>query len=364
MNRISDLTEHILFPTDRIRLKLHFFKNKARIFLIPFIDKAILIKTLLKGLMYLQLFERRRPNILIYLEALLARTPFHHPTYGDVKEKVRTWTAGYAGERWFDRIWHDYASDEVFRVIPDFAIPAHQMDAVCVFSKFIVIIEIKNIGGVIEMNGMTRQFTRTLHTETMGMRNPDDQLYRHEKKIRQLTNNKIPVIGIVVFTNPSSILKLEAVERRVIHLSGFPFVLDQLIEQYGAYPSFDVPQLCDLLLAHQCPPTAYQSEPITFPLQTGVFCPACSFSKMVYSRDLWRCLNCSNRQQDAHLLALQDYRLLIANSISNQEFRSFTEMESRSNAVKILKRCGYKTVGNHKSLRYLIPEMDLRNKAK
>lgn len=314
--------------------------------------------------MFLQLFERRRPNILIYLEALLARTPSHHPTYTDVKEKVRTWTAGYAGETWFDRFWHDYASDEVIKFIPDYVIPSHQMDAVCIFPKFIVIIEIKNIGGVIEMDGTTRQFTRTFHTETVGMRNPDDQLYRHEKKMRQLTNNRIPVIGIVVFTNPSSILKLEGIERRVIHLSGLPFILDQLIEQYSTYPSFDVPQLCDLLLAHQCPPAPYQSKPLAYPLQTGVFCSACSLSKMLYSRDLWRCLKCSNRQQDAHLLALQDYRLLVGNTISNQEFRKFTELESRSNAVKILKRCGFKTVGTHKSLRYMIPEMDLRNKVK
>lgn len=314
--------------------------------------------------MFLQLIERRRPSILIYLEALLARTPSYHPAYSDIKEKVRTWTAGYAGEVWFDRMWLDYTSNEIFNVIPDYVTHSHQMDAICVFSKFIAIIEIKNIGGVIELDGTTRQFTRTLHAESIGMRNPDDQLYRHEKKIRQLTNYKMPVIGIVVFTNPSSILKLKAVERRVIHLSGLPFVLDQLIEQYSTYPSFDVPQLCDLLLSHQCPPTPYQHEPANYPLQTGVFCSICSFSKMVYSRDFWRCLNCSNKQQDAHLLALQDYRLLVGSTISNQEFRRFTEMDSRSNASKILKRCGFKTVGTHRSLRYLIPEMDLRNKTK
>jgi hypothetical protein len=85
---------------------------------------------------------------------------------------------------------------------------------------------------------------------------------------------------------------------------------------------------------------------------------------MNYSKNFWRCPTCSLKQEDAHLLALQDYRLLVGNTISNREFRKFTELTSRTNATLLLKRCGFQTIGTHKSLRYVIPEIDLRNKRK
>ncbi|MDN7241865.1 nuclease-related domain-containing protein [Planococcus sp. N028] len=312
----------------------------------------------------MNIVERKRPAILIYLEALLARTPSHRPEYPFLTEKVRRRTAGFAGESWFDKNWLHYETSEPFRVIPDFQISSHQMDALCIFPTFIAIIEIKNISGFIEMDHETRQLIRTKDGETIGMANPDDQLYRHEKKIQQLTNYKIPVIGIVVFTNSTSVLKVSNIKRKVIHLSGLPYTLDSLIEQYRTSPKFDVHQLCSLFLTCQSPIKPYNPEPIPYPLLTGVFCPDCTFSTMSYSRDFWRCPACRLKQRDAHLLALQDYRLLVGETISNREFRQFTELRSRTNATLLLKRSGFQTIDTHKSLHYIIPEMDLRDKRK
>lgn len=314
--------------------------------------------------MHLQLIERLRPPVLIYLEALLARTSANHNNYPVLKEQVRRRTAGYAGETWFDRVWLEYEMEESFKVISDFKTPSHHMDSFCIFPSFILIIEVKNIGGLIEMDGKTRQFSRTLNGETTGMMNPDDQLYRHEKFIRKLTENKIPVIGIAVFTNPSCVLKVTNIKRHVIQMSGFPYILDSLIEQYRTSLKHNVQQLYDYFIAIQSPFKPYHPDPIPYPLLTGVFCSVCSFSKMKYSREFWHCPLCGGKERDAHLLALQDYRLLIGNTISNREFRKFTEMPSQTNAALILKRSGFQTIGNRKSLRYIIPEMDLRNKRK
>lgn len=315
-------------------------------------------------MLQLPLIERLRPPILIYLEALLARTPANHYSYPSLKEQVRKRTAGYAGETWFDRVWLEYETEEPFKVISDFKTPSHQMDSFCIFQSFILIIEVKNIGGLIEMDGKTRQFSRTLNGETTGMTNPDDQLYRHEKFIRKLTENKIPVVGIAVFTNPSCVLKVTNIKRHVIQMSGFPYILDSLIEQYRTSPKHNVQQFYDYFLSIQSPMKPYHPEHIPYPLLTGVFCSACSFSKMKYSREFWHCPACDHRQKNAHLLALQDYRLLIGSTISNREFREFTELSSRTNASRILKSCNFPTIGNQKSLSYIIPEIDLRNKQK
>ena len=308
----------------------------------------------------MQIVERRRPHALIYLESLLARTPSHHPSYPDLKEKLRRRSAGFAGECWFDRVWLDYETTEPFKVISDLQLPLHQIDSLCIFPSFILIVEIKNISGLIQMDGNSRQFARTLNGETIGMANPDDQLYRHEKRIRQLTGNKIPVIGIVVFTNPNCVLQINNIDRRIIHFSGFPYILDSLIAQYREFPKFNIQENVDLFLSLQLLQKVHEPDLISSQLATGIFCSLCAFVKMHYSKGLWRCPTCSLKDPHAHLVAMQDYRLLINNTISNREFRQFTGLSSRTNATKLLQSSGFQTIGSHKSLRYVIPEIDWR----
>ncbi|MGK7376245.1 nuclease-related domain-containing protein [Planococcus sp. 1R117A] len=315
-------------------------------------------------MMSLLIAERPRPRKLIYFEALLARTSSNQPGFLELKENVRRRAAGYAGELWFDRMWRDYETEEDYRVIPDYTIPGHQIDSLYIFSSFILLIEIKNISGLIEMDGDKRQFSRTLNGVVTGMANPDDQLYRHEKQIVKLSGNKIPVIGIVVFTNSSCVLNVKNVERRVIQSSGFPYVLDQLIEQHRTSPKYNTQQMYEFLLSLQPPMQIHQPNPLLHEIMTGVLCPDCSFSRMVYMRKFWRCTACGKKCADAHLLALQDYRLLIGNTISNREFRHFSGLTSRSNAAVILQGCNFETIGTHKSLRYIIPEIDLRKSMK
>lgn len=214
------------------------------------------------------------------------------------------------------------------------------------------------------MDGSKRQFIRTLNGVTTGMTNPDDQLYRHEKLIRRFISDKVPVIGIAVFTNPSAILEIKHIKRRVLHLSGLPFVLDALISTYRNSPKIDIEHYCEYFLSLQPPLQNHQPAPKPYPLLAGVFCSECPYIKMNYSRGFWRCPSCKAKQADAHQLALQDYRLLIGPTISNRDFRNFTGLQSRTNATAILKNCRFQTVGNKKSLRYIIPELDLRKPKK
>lgn len=314
----------------------------------------------MKGLMSLHIIERRRPYRLIYQQALLARTSPSHKSYPLLKEKVRRRSAGFAGEIQFDRVCAEYGEEMQFRLIPDFKTATHQIDAICIFSSFIVIVEVKNISGHIHMDGTKRQFFRILNGVMTGMTNPDDQLYRHEKLVRRLIGDKVPIIGIVIFTNPSAILEIKNIKRRVIHLSGLPFVFDELVSHYRTSPTIEIEHYFNSLLSMQPPLQIHTPPLISYPLLEGVFCPDCPYTKMNYSRNFWRCPLCARKRADAHLLALQDYRLLIGSTISNLEFRRFTGLQSRTNAWTILQSCGFQKIGNKKSVRYVIPEVDLR----
>lgn len=310
--------------------------------------------------MYLLLIERNRPHRLLYQEALIARTSPTHPNYLLLKEKIRRRSAGFAGEVQFDRVCAEYRLNTHFNMIPDFKMPNYQIDAICIFPSFILIVEVKNISGSIHMDGDKRQFSRTLHGITTGMNNPDDQLYRHEKLIRKMIGSHIPIIGIAVFANPSAVVEVKNIKRHVIHLSGLHYLLDELVALYRTASKIDIDKYTEKIVALQPPMQPPIPPAIPYPLLEGVFCPHCPSTKMNYSRNYWRCTRCNKKQLDAHLFALQEYRLLIGPTISNREFRKFTGLSSRMNAWIILHGCNFQTIGNRKSLRYVIPEIDLR----
>src|SRR5690606_30992512 len=147
----------------------------------------------------------------------------------------------------------EYGEEMQFRLIPDFKTATHQIDAICIFPSFIAIVEVKNISGHIHMDGTNRQFFRILNGVMTGMTNPDDQLYRHEKLVRRLIGDKVPIIGIVVFTNSSAILEIKNIKRRVIHLSGLPFVFDELVSRYRTSPTIEIEHYFNSLLSMQPP---------------------------------------------------------------------------------------------------------------
>ena len=63
-------------------------------------------------------------------------------------------------------------------------------------------------------------------------------------------------------------------------------------------------------------------------LTKGVFCPECSAVPMSRKVGKWFCVKCHHQSVDAHLPALNDYKLLISNRISNRGARDFLQVGS------------------------------------
>src|SRR5690606_10282761 len=118
------------------------------------------------------------------------------------------------------------------------AASSHQMDTILVTSRFVLLLEIKSIAGQLNFDPQLRQFSRTNKDGSIdGMRNPDDQVLRHEIWLKQfLTAQKVslPVIGVIVFAYPSSIVNSRSGKRIMIQSSGLPYLVEQLLAKYPA----------------------------------------------------------------------------------------------------------------------------------
>lgn len=94
----------------------------------------------------------------------------------------------------------------------------------------------------------------------------------------------------------------------------------------------------------------------------GVFCSNCGAVPMKRKYRKWCCLKCSHTAADAHLLALNDYQLLIGDVISNKEAREFLQVKSPYIVKKIYLKKNFESIGKNKGRRYLLTKKIKKNK--
>lgn len=86
----------------------------------------------------------------------------------------------------------------------------------------------------------------------------------------------------------------------------------------------------------------------------GVICPSCSTAPMIRAKRKWFCRKCQHTCKDAHLAALNDYRLLIQGKISNREARAFLQINSPDVVKRILQNAKYRSIGSGKARLYVL----------
>ena len=186
-----------------------------------------------------------------------------------------------------------------------------------------------------------------------------EQAYRHQLFIDRLLHSwhiRLPVEYAVVIVNQNAVLDESLRGFPIFHLSGLRRYINNL---FLKYPARDVKleQVSNQLLRliHRHPPKRRINDTDRF--KKGVLCMKCDFkSSMAYQNRSWCCRMCGTRDKNALRWALHDYRLLIGQHITNQQFREFVGIESMQVASKILSRLGFEKIGDKKGRFYIIPE--------
>ncbi len=309
--------------------------------------------------------HRIEPRDIFQLESLLQRIPLTHPQVPHWTEKLRRMSAGYHGEQRVDSMWHEIEIPFPHFFIHDLFIQkpnsSHQMDTVLVTSRFILLFEIKSISGLLNFDPHARQFSRTNKDGSIdGLRNPDDQIRRHEKWMAHFLKQHhvaLPIIGAIVFAYPSAVIASKAGKRILIQSSGLPYLVDELVSTYDQdlLSAVTTQMVATQLLGLHSPKTlAMPTLPASF--LKGVLCPNCAFQIMTYTQKKWRCAACNFADGRSHLTALAHYRHLVGSTITNKEFRDFTGIHSAATSTKLLKSAKMPYRGSFKDRVYVIPE--------
>ncbi|MFJ5790535.1 nuclease-related domain-containing protein [Lysinibacillus sp. NPDC093197] len=308
---------------------------------------------------------RKKPLKLLWLEALLKRLRERDPEASYFIEQFRRLDAGFAGEQRVDKEWYEIICPNTFFVLHNIVLAnaakhTHQLDTLFICNHFMLVVEIKNISGKLDFDGITYQCTRTKPDGTVeGFPNAITQIQRHIQFIKIISKNYyLPIEGAVIFSNPSAIIENHPNTVPIFHVSGLQSHIQSLYKKHPK-PILTDEQLTRFvqLIRAQHQPQELLTRIDSSRFRHGVLCPKCKYkNQMFYYRGIWKCSVCQHTSKEIFAEALQDYQLLVNRTITNSQLRKFFGIESSDAANRLLRKFNFPSIGTTKNRVYHLPE--------
>jgi ribosomal protein L37AE/L43A len=314
--------------------------------------------------------ERKIPLLIRKTEALLRRLPSHHPKIPLINEELNKRLAGYKGEASLD-FPLDFLDSKEYFILHDLRLPDFdrffQIDTLILTKKFALVLEVKNITGLLHFDTVYNQLIRIKNGKEQVFPCPLLQVNRQASQLRRWLKasgsmEDLPVYSFVVISNPHTGIKVIPphidLSRKVIHRNTLPKKIEQIENSIKKEISEKILKKIIRLLKKQSTEQEssilsryqiHQSE-----ILTGVFCPVCSFWPLQRVSRTWCCPKCNLKNKDAHVQALHDYSLLLGNAITNKELRNFLHISSSYTATRLLQSLNLPQTGAQKNRTYTL----------
>ncbi|MCM3086616.1 NERD domain-containing protein [Bhargavaea ginsengi] len=315
--------------------------------------------------------KRSVPERLAALAVLESRVSPGHRSYSRTKSDLDMRLAGFAGEKKADFYLEEARMKDKPLVLKDVMIPSGgkhvQVDTLVLHPAFILVLEIKNMTGELHFDEDTGQFYRVKNGVREGMRNPEDQLNRAVIATeRFLASIDLPVRvhGAIVLASYNGLIVQAPVSRPIFPVDRLPGHIEKLEKENRAIlRRSDLQYAADALnlLSREKKDQYFKWYNLTgIDIETGVRCPGCFKIVMDRMHGKWICKSCNTASADAHLAALQEYRVMYGDEITSKKMMDFLQLPNLSLANRLLRE-RFPTVNNSKrNKRYRIePDLSL-----
>jgi hypothetical protein len=314
--------------------------------------------------------EREFPVRIHQNKALLKRIRKNHEVIPRVESDLKKIAAGYKGEKTVD--YHlGYLEEKKYSIFHNIRLKVgsqyFQIDTLMITTCYIVIIEVKNLAGIIRIDPLIRQCTRILRDTQEGFIDPISQVEKltllFKKWLSQYGFQTSSIEFLVVISNPQTTIDytirpaLHSPYTKIIHSQNILHYVTTINNRYkeDIMNSKELQKLKRLLLKHHSDQFSNildiygvrKNEIIT-----GVLCERCSAAPLNRISNYWTCTNCSYTSKTAHIQAVEDYFLLMDLRITNRNLREFLHISSRNTATYILKSLNLKSSGSGKGVYY------------
>jgi hypothetical protein len=305
--------------------------------------------------------------------ALLRRLPKGHSIRATVEKDLRSWLKGYYGE--LNVAYHlSFLPENEYYIFHGLRLMdklAFQMDLLLISSKFVLIVEVKNISGKLKFEKGSDLMIRELNNLEEGMDNPLQQVKRHHLQFNNWLKfhqfKGIPVEHLVVVSKTSTIIETtpdnQQIFRKIIYAESLLDKIRELEEKYQK------PRITKNTLNHLSQ-TLLKAHHIYIPdvlqkynlsqtdLIPGVQCTnsKCKCYPMEYISASWRCNTCKETSKTAHLQSVSDYFLLYGPTITRKQLAEFLKIDSPIKARYLLLALNLSSTGQKRGTKYYLPK--------
>lgn len=159
----------------------------------------------------------------------MRRLPSEHPKRKKIEQDLTKYKVGYQGEKSID--YHiSFFNKDNYLIIHDVRLLDYdnryfQIDTIILSKKMILILEVKNIAGTLYFDNTFNQLIRTIDGKEEAFTNPVVQVERQKFQLHswllQNKYEKLPIIPLVVLSNPKTIIKTSSnhkeISQKVLH---------------------------------------------------------------------------------------------------------------------------------------------------
>ncbi|WHZ02370.1 nuclease-related domain-containing protein [Neobacillus sp. YX16] len=281
------------------------------------------------------------------------------------KDLSKRW-AGYWGEITLDKYLKELPANQYY-IFYDLQLKIYgvhfQIDTLLISTKYILIIEAKNISGTLTFDNKFKQLIRLEDNEAF-----EDPRIQAKRNLTLLTRffqsngfKDLPIDYLVFFSNVKTrLIASPEIETELSKVCKAREIFEKIEACETAYQQerishSEISSMTEILIRNHQPKKInilelYKIAPTD--TVTGVRCTKCSTIPMVYRKGKWICSSCNFSSKDAHLEAINDFFLLIKSTVTNNELKVFLHLPSNDISQKILKRLKLASTGKTKSRIY------------
>ena len=310
------------------------------------------------------------PLDLLQMEALNRRIPENHPKKNDIVRDLLKKYAGISGER--ETYYQlQFVPKNKFYIFHNLRLPDgnnyFQPDFLLLSPSLIIILEVKNYKGLVYFNDIYQLIHIKENRTEETYDNPISQVERHALQLQNwLYQNgffDFPILSFVVLSSGTRLKNFgthnEDILKKIIPVSNLVKKINNLSTQYpdqNISPK-ELERCTKKLLKSHYPlnrDLLREYEINSNELTKGVQCNHCKSFNLIRNKRKWVCLECGMEGKNNHIQALNDYYLLVSDSIHNRQARDFLQIDSPDVSYKLLKNAGYKLVGKSAASKYVL----------
>ncbi|MET3696798.1 nuclease-like protein [Bacillus oleivorans] len=299
----------------------------------------------------------------------------NHRKRQDIEKNLMWRKAGFYGEQNLDyhlSHLHDYSLTVFHNLRLPFRGHYFQIDTLILSPFFALILEVKNIAGILRFDPNYDQLIREYSQKMERFPNPLHQASRQKHLLNQWLqknfNLSIPIEFYIVNTNQATIIEAspesKPIFNKILHLESLTEAIVLIQKKYGRslITEKQLRSISEKLVKEH---TKYFPNLLNIykipssDIIRGVRCTSCLGFSMNRVYGTWLCPKCEAKDKMAHTQAILDSLFLISPTITNKECRDFLKINSPTVVKNLLQSMNLPASGSGKYTVYHRPPLEL-----